>query len=132
MSQDILTHAEAGVMTITFNRVDRKNSINAAMYGALADALARASGRVAVPDLLKRMRRTPSQGRLGRSERQKNVAGAFRVRDRHRPRIEGARILLVDDVLTTGATARACAKALLAAGAAAVDVVTLARVVRAE
>jgi predicted amidophosphoribosyltransferase len=41
-------------------------------------------------------------------------------------------VLLVDDVLTTGATARACAKALVAAGAAAVDVVTLARVVRAE
>ena len=98
----------------------------------LADALARASGRVAVPDLLKRMRRTPSQGRLGRSERLKNVAGAFRVRDRHRLRIEGARILLVDDVLTTGATARACTQALLSAGAAAVDVVTLARVVRAE
>ena len=44
MSNDILVHAEAGVMTITFNRLDRKNSITSAMYGALADALARARG----------------------------------------------------------------------------------------
>ncbi len=98
----------------------------------LAQALAAASGRTCIPDLLTRTRRTPSQGRLGRAERQKNVAGAFRLRARHRDRIAGKRILLVDDVLTTGATARACTKALMAAGAAAVDVVTLARVVRAE
>jgi ComF family protein len=98
----------------------------------LATALAAASGRAVIPDLLRRTRRTPSQGRLGRTERQRNVAGAFRIRERHRPRLDGARVLLVDDVLTTGATARACAKALTDAGAAAVDVLTLARVVRAE
>ena len=98
----------------------------------LAHALTAGAEGTCIPDLLRRTRRTPSQGRLGRGERQKNVAGAFRVRDRYRPRIEGRRVLLVDDVLTTGATARACAKALLAAGASAVDVVTLARVVRAE
>ena len=98
----------------------------------LANAFADSAGRACIPDLLERIRRTPSQGHLGRSERQKNVAGAFRVRPRHRDRIAGARILLVDDVLTTGATARACTKALLAAGAAAIDVATLARVVRAE
>ena len=40
---DILVHTEAGVMTITFNRLDKKNSITSAMYGALADALARPS-----------------------------------------------------------------------------------------
>jgi ComF family protein len=98
----------------------------------LAQALAQATGRVCVPDLLARTRRTPSQGHLGRAERHKNVAGAFRARARYRDRIAGKRILIVDDVLTTGATARASTKALLAAGAAAVDVVTLARVVRAE
>ncbi len=98
----------------------------------LARALAAASDVACIPDLLKRTRRTPSQGKLGRGERQRNVAGAFRLRERYRARIDGKRILLVDDVLTTGATARACTKALLAAGAAAVDVVTLARVVRAE
>jgi ComF family protein len=98
----------------------------------LAQALAATAGRTCLPDLLKRTRRTPSQGHLSRSERQKNVAGAFCVHPRYRDNVAGARILVVDDVLTTGATARACAKALLAAGAAAVDVVTLARVVRAE
>jgi predicted amidophosphoribosyltransferase len=98
----------------------------------LARALARATDRPCIPDLLRRVRRTPSQGRLGRAERQRNVAGAFRPHPRHLDRLAGARVLLVDDVLTTGSTARAAAKALLAAGAAAVDVVTLARVVRAE
>jgi enoyl-CoA hydratase/carnithine racemase len=48
MSNDILTHAELGVMTITFNRLDRKNSITSAMYGAMADALAQAEGDAAI------------------------------------------------------------------------------------
>ncbi|MBM3546683.1 MAG: ComF family protein [Alphaproteobacteria bacterium] len=98
----------------------------------LAQALAAATGRICIPDLLKRTRRTPSQGHLSRSERQKNVAGAFRARTCHRDQIAGKRVLIVDDVLTTGATVRASTKALLAAGAAQVDIVTLARVVRAE
>lgn len=98
----------------------------------LAHALAATTGRTVIPDLLRRTRRTPSQGRLGRAERQRNVAAAFRIRERYRARLAGARVLLVDDVLTTGATARACAKALTDAGAGSVDVLTLARVVRAE
>lgn len=98
----------------------------------LSHALAKTSGITCIPDLLTRTRRTPSQGKLGRAERLKNVAGAFRLRERYRERVEGKRVLLVDDVLTTGATARACVKALTSAGASAVDVVTLARVVRAE
>jgi enoyl-CoA hydratase/carnithine racemase len=48
MSNDILTHAEQGVMTITFNRLERKNSITSAMYGAMGDALARAEGDAAI------------------------------------------------------------------------------------
>lgn len=96
----------------------------------LANALARLAGRPAAPDLLRRRRRTPSQGGLGRAERIRNVRGAFAVRAR--PEIADKRILLVDDVLTTGATVEACARALLKAGASAVDVLTLARVVREE
>ena len=60
------------------------------------------------------------------------MRGAFAVRRRHRALVAGARVLLVDDVFTTGATAGACARALHAAGAASVDVLTLARVVREE
>jgi enoyl-CoA hydratase/carnithine racemase len=48
MTQDILVHTEAGVMTITFNRVDKKNSITADMYGAMADALQQAQADAAI------------------------------------------------------------------------------------
>ena len=94
----------------------------------LAHALAARSEVACASDALIRTRPTPSQGRLSRSARARNVQGAFRVR---RPaEVSGRRILLVDDVLTTGATASACATTLLRAGADAVDVLTLARVVR--
>ena len=64
--------------------------------------------------------------------RRRNVAGAFAVKRSRAPLVEGRRVLLVDDVLTTGATAAACARTLLRGGAAAVDVLVLARVVRAD
>lgn len=96
----------------------------------LAHALSRVADVPVVPDLLVRTRRTPSQGKLSAAARRRNVAGAFAVRRSAHARIAGRRVLLIDDVLTTGATAAGCAKALLAAGARAVDVLTLARVVR--
>jgi ComF family protein len=96
----------------------------------LARAVARHSGRAVIPDLLVRKRRTPSQANLSARERRRNVAGAFDINPRHRQRVSGKTVLLVDDVLTTGATVDACTRALLRAGAAAVDVLTLARVVR--
>jgi ComF family protein len=96
----------------------------------LASALARHSGVLDVPDLLQRRRATPSQGRLSRAERQRNVAGAFAVHPRRAALLQGRRLLLVDDVMTTGATVSGCARAALKAGAAAVDVLLLARVLR--
>lgn len=95
----------------------------------LGGAIARRAGKAFEPCVLKRRRRTPSQGTLARAARLSNVRGAFAVTPAQARRIEGARVLLVDDVLTTGATAGACARALMRAGAAAVDVLTLARVV---
>ena len=95
----------------------------------LAHALGRATGIPVSDRALQRVKRTPSQGRLTRSQRARNVQGAFRVEASRRPEIAGRRVLLVDDVLTTGATAGACTRVLLRAGAEAVDLLTLARVV---
>lgn len=92
----------------------------------LARALARRSGKALMATNLIRARPTPSQGRLGRAARRRNVAGAFKVVQPGA--VRGKTILLVDDVLTTGATADSCARALLRSGAAAVDVLVLARV----
>lgn len=85
-----------------------------------------------VPDLLLRRRRTASQGRLSRTARQRNVAGAFMVKPARKVQLAGRRVLLIDDVMTTGATVSACARSLRRAGAAAVDVLVLARVIRPE
>lgn len=99
-----------------------------------AALLAHAIGRIAriavLPDALVRRRRTPKMGTLGRDARARNVAGVFRVRPRASARLAGRRILLIDDVVTTGATTQGCARALRAAGAASVEVLALARAVR--
>ncbi len=96
----------------------------------LALALSKIAGVIAAPDLLERTRATPSQGGLGAKARERNVAGAFAVRPKRKPQLAERRVLLIDDVLTTGATVSACTKTLLRGGARAVDVLTLARVVR--
>jgi ComF family protein len=80
---------------------------------------------------LKRVKPTPQQVGLSQSERALNVQGAFRVLPSAKVKVEGQRLVLVDDVLTSGATVDACARALLRAGAAQVDVLVFARVVAA-
>lgn len=96
---------------------------------ALAHALGRLSGIPVADRALVRVKRTSSQGHLTKSQRARNVQGAFRVDDRRQSAIAGRRVLLVDDVLTSGATAGACTRVLLRAGAASVELLTLARVV---
>jgi predicted amidophosphoribosyltransferase len=78
---------------------------------------------------LQRIRPTGSQVGLSLTQRKQNVQGAFRVAEAARARIAGRAILLVDDVYTSGATVKAATRALLRGGAAAVDVLTFARVV---
>ena len=79
--------------------------------------------------VLKRVKRTSSQVGLTAEQRRRNVAGAFRVDKTLRARIKGRKLVVVDDVITTGATAESCARALQRAGAARVDVLALARAV---
>jgi len=91
-------------------------------------SLARASGVRAIPDGLVRLRPTPPLGGQNAVERQATVDGAFAVRPRRAGQIAGRRVVLIDDVMTSGATANACAAALRAAGAADVTVLVAARV----
>ena len=95
----------------------------------LAKAIQRAGGPPLAADWLVRRRRTPSQGTLGPLARARNVRGAFALR-RGRS-VEGKRIVLIDNVLTTGATAEECARVLRRAGAASIGVLVLARALRA-
>ncbi len=92
----------------------------------LGRAFARAGGGTYLPGALARVRETPPQVGRDRTARRASVRGAFAPRW-HRERLSGGEVVLVDDVVTTGATAGACAQALRAAGAASVAVVALAR-----
>ena len=94
----------------------------------IARPLARLAGRPYFADALRRTRATPSQGGKSADGRRRNVAAAFTVPEGWRRRVAGRRLLLIDDVLTTGATLEGCARALKAAGAAGVDVAVVARV----
>jgi ComF family protein len=98
----------------------------------IARPLARRAGLAYLPDAVIRRRDTPSQGGRSASGRRRNVVAAFAVPRSQWKRVEGKRILLVDDVITTGATAEACARVLKAAGAAAVHVAAVARVQERE
>ena len=98
---------------------------------ALAGAIAEPAGVPVLPGALKRVRATAQQVGLSKTERADNVQGAFRVPAERKGQVAGRRLVLVDDVLTSGATVDTCARALLRAGAAHVDVLVFARVVAA-
>lgn len=98
----------------------------------VARPLARNAALDYVPDALVRTTHTDSQGGKSRRGRRLNVRKAFAVTEAGRRRIKGRRILLIDDVLTTGATGEACARALIDAGARAVDLAVIARVKNAR
>jgi len=94
----------------------------------IARPLARATGRAYLPDALIRVRPTPSQGGKSARGRAQNVKKAFAVPEHQARDVRGRRVLLVDDVLTTGATADSCARVLLEAGARSVGLAVIARV----
>jgi ComF family protein len=103
----------------------------------LAEIIAKESGqggaqKTVAHGALKRVKATPQQVGLDKSARAQNVQGAFRVPAEGKAQVAGRKLVLVDDVLTSGATIDACARALLRAGAASVDVLVFARVVAAR
>ncbi len=108
-------------------RLRRRRYNQAAM---LSHALTRLGGPVTLADALRRTRATDSLGHLGVFARAAALQGAIAARPSRVAALHGRRVVLVDDVLTTGATATACAEALMAAGVASVDVLVAARVPR--
>ena len=96
----------------------------------IAVEMGRISGKPVLTQSLIRHKITPSQGQKSRAERIKNVKNAFAISPKSIQMIHEKNILLIDDVMTTGATISACAKTLLSAGVKKVDVLTLARIVR--
>jgi len=122
---DVLAEADAIVPVPLHARRLWMRRFNQA--AALAREIARLSGKPFEPQLLRRVKATRSQVGLSREMRERNMQGAFRAAPD--ARAKGRRLVLVDDVLTSGATANAAARALLRAGAEQVDLVVFARVV---
>jgi ComF family protein len=95
---------------------------------ALADAIARQTGKLAALGAVKRVRPTRNQVGLGEKARASNVRGVFQVSDQIRLDVANRRVLVIDDVYTTGATINAVTCALKRGGASAVDALVFARV----
>ncbi len=95
----------------------------------LAEIIAKKTGHRVSHGAVRRVKATPQQVGLDKTARAQNVQGAFRVPPAGKAEIAGRNLLLIDDVLTTGATIDACARALLRGGAQCVDVLVFARVV---
>lgn len=122
----LLERAEVLVPVPLHRRRLRQRKYNQA--AVLAQAVGRLAKRTVLPDALVRTRRTAALDEKTAEQRAMEVAGSFQVRPSRRARIVGRTVLLIDDVMTSGATANACAAALLEAEAAAVDVLAAARV----
>jgi ComF family protein len=122
-----LTAADALLIPVPLHRwrIWRRGYNQAAL---LAEAIGRISGHDYALNLLERRKSTPMLRGLGRAERAKTLRGAFIVRPDKAALVHGRRLILIDDVYTSGATVNACATALRKAGAARVDALCWARV----
>jgi ComF family protein len=98
----------------------------------IAGEVAKISGLPLDQRILERVKPTPQQVRMTRDQRRLNMSGAFKVAAGRGGEIEDKRVVLIDDVITTGATVNACARALKRAGAARVDVLALGLVIPGE
>jgi ComF family protein len=124
--REILAEADALVpVPLHWRRLWTRRFNQSAMLAASVSA---ASGVPMVTTALKRVKATAQQVGLSRSERATNVQGAFRVAEQGKAAVAGRRLVVLDDVLTSGATVEGCARALLRAGARQVDVLVFARV----
>jgi len=124
--RELLTEADALVpVPLHWRRLWARRFNQSAMLAATISA---ESGVPVAATALKRVKATVQQVGLTRAERAANVQGAFRVPDEAKAAVVGRRLVVVDDVLTSGATLEGCARALLRAGAANVDVLVFARV----
>ena len=124
---DVLLEGDAVLVPVPLHRrrlAARRFNQSALLSGAIA----RATRHPHAPRALTRTKATPKQKGLSPAGRRRNVAGAFAVRDA--AAVRGRRCVLIDDVLTSGATLIACARALRRAGASGVDALTLARVIK--
>lgn len=97
--------------------------------GLLASRLSKISKRYVLLDGLFRTKNTPPQAGLVRKDRNKNIVGAFSVNPKHKHVLNGKSVILVDDVMTTGATIHECAKVLKQSGVRKIYVATIARTV---
>jgi ComF family protein len=130
--RELLVDADALVpVPLHWRRLWGRRFNQAAVLAKAVSATASADRIPVLTAALKRRRATTQQVGLSRSARAVNVQGAFLVTDAGKAAIHGKQIVLVDDVLTSGATVDACARALLRAGARGVDVLVFARVVAA-
>lgn len=125
-AHDILGQADF-LVPVPLHR-DRRIARRYNQSALLAHALARRSGVAVLPDALRRVVATPPLGGASAQQRADLLRGAMAPHPRRQAALAGARLILVDDVMTSGATAAACASCLLDAGAAHVDVLVAARV----
>jgi len=128
---DLLADADlVAPVPLHWRRLFLRRYNQAQLLARVAIAAAPSTHGRLIPDLLRRRRWTGSQSGLAARQRRDNVRHAFDLHPRWASEVSGKSVLLIDDVLTTGATVEACVRVLQRSGAAAVDVLTLARVVR--